>query len=72
VICDISDQNYSKAWPHTDERGQNTYILNVVEKYNDIYIEVINCVEWKLEVTINARKIISTLGVPLENTDGKQ
>jgi len=45
MIHDISDQNYSEAWPHIDKKGHNTYILNVVEEYDDIYIEVLNCVE---------------------------
>jgi len=53
------------------EGTESIYILNVVEEYNDIYIEIINYVEWKLEITINARKIISTLSVPLENTEWK-
>jgi len=36
-----------------------------------LYIEVLNCVEWELEMTIDAKKIISTLSVPLENTEWK-
>jgi len=52
-------------------KGDIIHTLNIVEEYNDIYIEVLNCVEWKLEMTINAKKIISILSVPLENTESK-
>jgi len=67
MIHGIMDQNYSKAWPHTDERRHNAYILNIVKECGDIYIEELDCVEWKFKMTIDAKKIISTLSMPLEN-----
>jgi len=35
----ISDQSYNAAWPHTEKWRHNIYILNVVEEYDDIYID---------------------------------
>jgi len=42
------------------------YMFNIVEEYDNIYIEVRNCLDGELKMTIDAKKIIPKLSVPLE------
>jgi len=45
------------------------YILNVIKLSKDIYIGVRDWTERDLQMTIDARKIISNLDMPLENVE---
>jgi len=45
------------------------YKYNVVKEYDDIYIEVRSCLDGELKMTIDAKKIIHLLSVPLEDEE---
>jgi len=47
----------------------HTYKLNVVKEYEDIYIEVRSCLDGEFQMTIDAKKIIPKLSVPLEDEE---
>jgi len=42
VIHTINDVNYNKTHSQTHESLQEIYSLNIIEQYNDIYIEMTN------------------------------
>jgi len=44
-------------------------MFNVVKEYENIYIEVRSCLDKKLQMTIDAKKIIPKLRVPLEDEE---
>jgi len=46
-----------------------SYKFNVVKEYEDIYIEVRSCLDGELDMTIDAKKIIPKLSVPLEDEE---
>jgi len=46
-----------------------TYMFNIVKEYEDIYIEVRNCLDGKFYMTIDVKKIIPKLNVPLEDDE---
>jgi len=46
-----------------------TYKFNVVKEYEDIYIEVRSSLDGELQMTIDAKKIILILGVPLKDDE---
>jgi len=53
----------------TTYRGRIFVIsYNVVKECKNIYIEVSNCLDKELRMTIDAKKIIPKLSVPLEDT----
>jgi len=43
--------------------------FNVVKEYDDIYIEIRSWLDGELKMTIDARKIIPKLSVPLEDEE---
>jgi len=47
-------------------------MFNVVEECEDIYIEIRNYLDMELQMTIDAKKIISKLSVPLEDKEWKK
>jgi len=60
---------YNETTTHTHETLQGIYILNVIKLSKDICIEVRDWTEKDLQMTIDARKIISNLEMPLENVE---
>jgi len=44
-------------------------MFNIVKECEDIYIEVRSCSDGKLQMTIDAKKIIPKLSVPLEDEE---
>jgi len=44
-------------------------MFNVVKKYEDICIEIRSCLDGELQMTIDAKKIIPKLSVPLEDEE---
>jgi len=69
VIRGFRDQNYSEFRSRTDVENtflHVTYMFNVVEECEDICIEVRSCLDGELQMTIDAKKIIPKLSVPLE------
>jgi len=75
AIRAINDVPYNETTTHTqrDFTGKyiyilRIYILNVIKLSKDIYIEAKDWAERdNLQMTIDARKIISNLDMPLEN-----
>jgi len=59
-----------ESWPHTVDGVYliyETYMFNIVKECEDIYIEIKSCLDGKLQMTIDAKKIIPKLTVPLED-----
>jgi len=48
-----------------------TYTFNIVKEYEDIYIEVRSYLNGELQMTIDAKKIIPKLRMPLEDKEWK-
>jgi len=70
TIRAINDALYNETTTHAHESIRGIYILNVVKLINDIYIEIRDLTEIdNLRMTIDARKIISNLDIPLENEE---
>jgi len=70
AIHAINDALYNETTTHAHESLQGLYILNVVKLTNDIYIEMRNLTEIdNLRMTIDVKKIIPKLSVPLENEE---
>jgi len=68
---DYNEENYDEFWIHTEDEYllYHTYMFNVVKECEDIYIEVRSCLDGELQITIDAKKIIPKLSVPLENKE---
>jgi len=47
-------------------------MFNVVKEYEDIYIEVRSCLDGEIQMTIDTKKIIPKLRVPLEDEEWKK
>jgi len=45
------------------------YIVHICSEYENIYIEVRSCFDGELQMTIDAKKIIPKLSVPLEDEE---
>jgi len=70
VIRGSREENYIESWPHITGRSIHMiYMFNIVKKYKDIYIEIRSCLDGKLQMTIDAKKIIPKLSVPLEDEE---
>jgi len=70
VIRGSRDENYKKFWPHALDGIyliDLTYMINVVKECEDIYFEVRSCLNGELQMTIDAKKIIPKLSVPLKD-----
>jgi len=52
-----------------DEYLYRTYMFNVIKEYEGICIEVRSCLDEELQMTIDAKKIISKLRMPLEDEE---
>jgi len=66
----INDALYNETITHAHESLRGLYTLNVVKLTNDIYIEMRDLTEIdNLRITIDARKIICNLNIPLENKE---
>jgi len=50
----------------------HSYKFKVVKEYDDIYIEVRSCLDGEVCMTIDAKKIIQILNVPLEEWGKKK
>jgi len=46
-----------------------TYMFNIVEECEDIYIEIRSYLDREFQMTIDAKKIISKLSVPLKDKE---
>jgi len=69
VIYGSLKQKYIDFWTYTGDTVHlidMMYMFNTVKEYDDIYIEVRSCLDGKLKMTIDAKKIIPKLSVPLE------
>jgi len=74
VTCQgaINDALYNETITHAHESLRGLYTLNVVKLTNHIYIEMRDLTEIdNLRMTIDVKKIISKLSVPLENEEWK-
>jgi len=70
AIRTINDALYNETTTHAHESLQGLYTLNVVKLTNDIYIEMKDLTEIdNLRMTIDVKKIILKLSVPLENEE---
>jgi len=75
VIRGFHDKNYNEEndqfWLYTENKYllHRTYMFNVVKECEDIYIEVRSCLDRELRMTIDAKKIIPKLSVPLEDKE---
>jgi len=69
AIRAINDALYNETTTHAHETLQKIYIFNVIKLSNDIYIEMRDWIEGDLQMTIDAKKIISNLDLPLENVE---
>jgi len=70
VIRGSRDQTCSEFWPRMctyNEHFHVTYMFNIVKECEDIYIEIRSYLDWELQMTIDAKKIIPKLSVPLED-----
>jgi len=69
VIFGSLKQKYIDFWIYTEDTAHlidMIYMFNIVKEYDDIYIEVRSCLDGELKMTIDAKKIIPKLSVPLE------
>jgi len=72
VIRGFRDQHYSEFRSRTDVDEvflYNTYVFNVVEECEDIYIEIRSYLDGELQMTIDAKTISPKLSVPLEDKE---
>jgi len=70
AIRAINDALYNETTTHAHESFRGLYTLSVVKLTNDIYIEMRDLTEIdNLRMTIDVKKIISKLSVPLENEE---
>jgi len=72
VIRGFRDQNYSEFRSRTDIKDvflYDTYMFNVVEECENIYIEIRSHLDREFQTTIDAKTIIPKLNVPLEDKE---
>jgi len=68
VIQESCKQKYRDFWLHTkDAEYLKIYMFNIVKEYDDTYIEVRKYLDGEVCMTIDAKKIIPTLSVSLED-----
>jgi len=69
AIRAMNDVPYNETTTRAHETLQEIYILDIIKLFKDIYIEVRDWTERDLQMTIDARKIIFNLDMPLENVE---
>jgi len=84
MIRGFRDRNYYRNYDDEEEReicdygpvddenvihSCHSYKFNIVKEYEDIYIEVRSCLDGELYMTIDAKKIIPRLSLPLEDEE---
>jgi len=70
AICAVNDVLYNETTTHTHESLRGLYTLNVVKERGDIYVEMRDLTDLdNLRMTIDVKKIIPKLSVPLENEE---